>query len=137
MQVFLNVDKTHLAFLTVSILIVTGIAFAAAAVPDPGHSLTDIEGYNGDNNLQESLGKFCQTDGTNCPIGASPEWILVNSNNAAPCPPGYTKQGGVVLMGTAAYYREVLTWAGGCWKNSHPIHTNEYYCMSFIYCKKS
>lgn len=45
------------------------IAFSVGpgVVPNPGHPLTGVQGYfNGDTTLQDSLGRFCQSDGTNC-----------------------------------------------------------------------
>ncbi len=37
------------------------------SVPNPGHPLSNIQGYfSGDPDLQASLGKLCQSDGTNC-----------------------------------------------------------------------
>ena len=43
-------------------------------IPSPvGHALSQIQGYfQGDANLNDSLGKFCQSDGTNCPPLGSP-----------------------------------------------------------------
>jgi len=73
MQLVVNVDKNHLIFFLIAIIVVMGIGFAVAVVPSPvGHSLTEIEGYiSGDTDLQESLGKFCQSDGTGCPAGTA------------------------------------------------------------------
>jgi hypothetical protein len=45
------------------------IAFSVGpgSVPNPGHPLSGVQGYfSGDATLQDSLGKFCQLDGTNC-----------------------------------------------------------------------
>lgn len=53
------------------VVLVSGVAFAynvgLGSVPSPGHSLDSIQGlFSGDANLQDTLNKFCQSDGTNC-----------------------------------------------------------------------
>ena len=42
-MVTVNIEKTQLIFLLISILIIMGISLVVAAVPDPGHSYTQIE----------------------------------------------------------------------------------------------
>lgn len=73
MKFEVNVEKKY-AFLIVGILLVLGVlgyvyAYTAGlgVVPNPGHLLSEMQGYfQGDANLNVSLGKFCQSDGTNC-----------------------------------------------------------------------
>jgi hypothetical protein len=74
MQITVNIEKRHAFMMLGAILIlalVIGInAFTVApgTIPSPGHALNKIQGYfSGDANLQASLAKFCQSDGTNCP----------------------------------------------------------------------
>ena len=51
---------------------VFGFSKSLGSVPNPGHALSTIQGYfTGDANLEVSLGKFCQSDGTNCVPGSS------------------------------------------------------------------
>ena len=47
-------------------------------VPDPGHALSEIQNYfQGDASLQQSLSKFCQSDGTSCPAaGGLPAGVV-------------------------------------------------------------
>ncbi len=43
MQVSFSVEKTHLAFFLVGLVVVIGVAYVTAAVPNPGHSWEQIE----------------------------------------------------------------------------------------------
>ncbi len=49
-MVTIEIEKTHLCFFLVALVVVVGVGLAVAAVPDPGHPMSDIEGLdtNGD-----------------------------------------------------------------------------------------
>jgi len=73
MQLTINIEKRHVFIIFASILllaIVLGVSAYTKSLgnkPNPGHSLSEIQGYfEGDANLEASLGKFCQSDKTNC-----------------------------------------------------------------------
>ncbi len=73
MKIEVNITKRYFLGILGAVLLLIGVigtfAYTASpgAVPNPGHALTSIQGYfSGDTNLQTSLGKFCQADGTNC-----------------------------------------------------------------------
>ncbi len=76
MKFEVSVSKLHM-FLIVGVVLVFAVsvgvfAFTSSpgAVPNPGHALSSIQGYfSGDADLQNSLGRFCQSDGTNCQSG--------------------------------------------------------------------
>lgn len=62
---------TYTMLFIIILVLVLALAGAYTAspggVPNPGHRLSEIQGYfQGDANLQASLGKLCQSDGTNC-----------------------------------------------------------------------
>ena len=74
MKIEVNVSKGYFFVILGAVLLLVGVVGVVAyftgpgAVPNPGHALTSIQGYfSGDTNLQTSLGKFCQKDGTYCP----------------------------------------------------------------------
>jgi hypothetical protein len=99
-QIILNIEKRYV-FLIVGILIVLAGVFAYVSspggLPNPGHFLSGVQGYfSGDNNLQDSLGKFCQSDGTNCAeqqmVGYVTEAKITSSANRGSFP-GYGYQG--------------------------------------------
>ena len=49
------------------------IAYTASlsSAPNPGHAVSTVGGYfSGDDSLDDSLAKFCQSDGTNCPANS-------------------------------------------------------------------
>ncbi len=76
MKVEVNVSKRYFFVILGAVLILAGVIGAIAiavtpgAVPNPGHALSTIQGYfAGDPSLETSLGKFCQTDGSNCQLG--------------------------------------------------------------------
>lgn len=78
MKLEVNISKKYFFGILAAIFIIAGIivgyAYTATpgSVPVPGHALDSIQGYfSGDSNLQVSLGKFCQADGTNCQAGGS------------------------------------------------------------------
>lgn len=82
MKLEVTIEKKYVFFLAASLLIlagaITSYAFTASpgAVPNPGHALAEIQGYfSGDANLQNSLGRFCQSDGTNCVPGSVPTGV--------------------------------------------------------------
>ncbi len=53
--------------LLVGVAVVVAFSFGPGTVPNPGHSLSQVQGYFSiDSNLQDTLGRFCQSDGTNC-----------------------------------------------------------------------
>jgi len=67
------VEKKHAYVLSAIIVVLIGARAVVSynvnpgVVPDPGHALGKIQGYfENDANLEESLGKFCQSDGGNC-----------------------------------------------------------------------
>lgn len=74
MKFEVNIEKRYAVLILASVLILAGAIGIYAytvnpgAIPNPGHALTSIQGYfDGDSNLETSLGKLCQADGTNCP----------------------------------------------------------------------
>ncbi|NCO11399.1 hypothetical protein CO038_01785 [Candidatus Pacearchaeota archaeon CG_4_9_14_0_2_um_filter_39_13] len=82
MKVEVNVEKKYALMIIASVLILAGAIGIYAytvnpgAVPNPGHTLTGIQGYfDGDADLQASLGKLCQKDGTNCNITGTGDGI--------------------------------------------------------------
>ncbi|MBS3090993.1 hypothetical protein J4217_00915 [Candidatus Pacearchaeota archaeon] len=70
MKIEVNVEKRYFfGILAVVLLIGVGVlVYAIGAVPNPvGHALSQVQGYfTGDASLEASLGRFCQSDGTNC-----------------------------------------------------------------------
>lgn len=73
MKIEVNITKTKLFILFIGLFVLAGAIFAFAytsvpgSIPNPGHSLSENQGYfQNDLNLNQSLGKFCQSDGTNC-----------------------------------------------------------------------
>lgn len=67
-MVTINIEKRHLFLLTAVFVFLVGVGLVIGyvsnpgAVPNPGHSLSQIQGYfQGDSNLQTSLGKFLQS----------------------------------------------------------------------------
>ncbi|MEK6899237.1 MAG: hypothetical protein AABW79_04030 [Nanoarchaeota archaeon] len=89
MKIEVNIEKKYV-FLIVGILIliaggifVYAYTFSLGTVPNPGHSLSSIQGYfSGDTNLQTTLGKFCQTDGTNClASGGGSSWSIISAGS--------------------------------------------------------
>ena len=121
MQVSFSVEKTHLAFFLVGLVVVIGVGLAVAAVPDPGHSYSQIElpagawtGLNADKVDGFDGSQLCKSDGTNCPAavhvsgglygwcreyyrgtsllgGCMSEPPASCSGNACVCGTGYTK----------------------------------------------
>jgi len=74
MRLIINIEKRY-AFAILGAVLLLAVAIGVYAytispgtVPNPGHTLTSIQGlFSGDNNLSQTLStKFCQTDGTNC-----------------------------------------------------------------------
>lgn len=90
MKVEVNVTKKYFFGILAGILILAGVigvlgyTKTLSAVPNPGHSLASIQGYFAtDANLEDSLGKFCNSDGQNCaaPTGAGKVCVKVFSDN--------------------------------------------------------
>ena len=78
MRIEVDVKKRYFFGFLAVLLIVVGIVEvfgftkSLGGVPNPGHALNTTQGYfSGDVNLEGSLGKFCQSDGTNCVSGDS------------------------------------------------------------------
>ncbi len=76
MKIEVALEKRYAFLIFTGLLIVAGAIFAVAfnpspgTVPNPGHKLTSIQSYfSGESSLNDTLGKFCQSDGTNCPSG--------------------------------------------------------------------
>lgn len=90
MKVEFNINKIWFFSLFSVVLIAFGLFFvysypsSLSAIPNPGHELSSIQGYFlGDTNLKDSLGKFCQSDGTNCQPAPSPEIQYCNTYNTS------------------------------------------------------
>lgn len=80
MKIEVSIEKKYALSILVALLLLAGVigTFAytksLSVVPNPGHGLDSVQGYfGGDNNLADSLEKFCQSDGTNC----KPEFNLI------------------------------------------------------------
>src|SRR3989344_2925422 len=78
MKIEVDVKKRYFFSVLAVVLIIVGIVGvfgfpkSLGGVPNPGHALSTIQGYfSGDANLESSLEKFCQSDGTNCVGGDS------------------------------------------------------------------
>ena|SRR3989338_2926997 len=79
MKIEVNIRKKYFFTLVALVLVfsATMAVFAytklLANAPDPGHRLNEIGAYfSGDATLDQSLDKFCQADGTNCPTVPTP-----------------------------------------------------------------
>ncbi len=78
MRIEVSVEKKWAFAIVASVLVLSGIIGIYAynvipgQIPDPGHALLGVQGYfENDASLQDSLGKFCQDDGSNCNLGRS------------------------------------------------------------------
>jgi|GEM_PF-2065073 len=76
MKIEVNIEKKYFIGIVASILILAGIfgiyayTVSPGTIPNPGHSLDEIQGYfEGDASLYDTLEKFCQDDGSNCVFG--------------------------------------------------------------------
>lgn len=84
----MNIQKKY-AFVIIGLLLVLGAGMFVYAytaglgvVPNPGHLLSEMQGYfQNDSNLQQSLGKFCQSDGTNCVATSSGGSVEIGYSN--------------------------------------------------------
>lgn len=90
MKFEVDVDKKWAVGIIISLIFFAGVFFVIAytpnpnaVVPNPGHNLTGIQAYfTGENNLNDTLGKFCQSDGTNCPSGLTGSCELIGNRNS-------------------------------------------------------
>lgn len=77
MKLEVNIEKKYALGVILSVLVLASVILVIAytpnpnsPTPNPGHNLTSIQAYfEGESNLNDTLGKFCQADGKNCPPG--------------------------------------------------------------------
>jgi len=87
MRIEVDLEKKWAVGIIFSVLILAGVIGIYAGnivlgeVPNPGHALNNIQGYfENDLSLEDSLGKLCQTDGSNCDVGGGSGYHIEYNN---------------------------------------------------------